>query len=239
MPPEDKDVNLSAELEAIFNEMEQESSTASSDGQSKAEQPTDQSVENTKVFAQRLKERTDKAVAEERDNIAKEFGFKSWDDYQANKDKKLLEEKGLDPNEVSPVVEEIVKRRIDSDPRMKELESYRAKQAEAFAEKELKQLSSLLGEQITSLEQVPKDVLEDWKSSGSIKTSYMKLHGEELLKKARAAASRGDTQHLQSPNGAPQTPSNERPLTDDEKRIYRFFNPKVADEELNKMTRKI
>ncbi len=235
MADEEKDVDLSAELEAIFNETEPNSSTAGNNG----EQKTEQSVENTKAFAQRLKERTDKAVAEERDNIAKEFGYKSWSDYQANKDKKLLEDKGLDPDEVSPVVEEIVKRRIDSDPRIKELESYRAQQAQAFAEKQLKQLSDMIGEQLTSLDQVPKDVVEDWKTSGSLKASYMKLHGEELIKKVRSAASKGETQHLQSANGAPATPSGERPLTPDEKRVWKIFNPDMTDDELNNKRVKI
>lgn len=228
--------NLSAELDAIFSEMEQGAPTAGNDGKLQEEQS---SVENTKAFAQRLKERTDKAVSEERDNIAKEFGYQSWADYQAKKDNKLLEEKGLDPEEVSPVVEEIVKRRMDADPRMKELEAYRAQQAKVFAEQELKQLSELTGEQFTSLEQVPKDVIEDWKQSGSLKTSYMKLHGEEAMRKMRSRTFGNDTQHLQSPNGAPTQPSGERPLTDEEKQTYRFFNPKVTDEELNKMTRKI
>lgn len=235
MPPEETGDNLSAELEAIFSEMEQETPTASSNGQSQE----DNSVENTKAFAQRLKERTDKAVAEERDNIAKEFGYQSWADYQAKKDNKLLEEKGLDPAEVSPVVEEIVKRRMDSDPRLKELEAYRAQNARSFAEKELKQLSELTGETYTSLDQIPKDVIEDWKQSGSLKSSYMKLHGEEALRKMRSRVSGNDTQHLQSANGVPVQPSGERPLTDEEKQTYRFFNPKVTDEELNKMTRKI
>ena len=227
--------NLSEELEAIFQEMEQGTPTASSDGEAKEDAS---SIENTKAFAQRLKERTDKAEAEERENIAKEFGYQSWADYLAKKDNKLLEEKGLDPAEVSPVVEEIVKRRMDADPRMKELESYRAQQARSFAENELKQLSELLGEPITSLEQIPKDVIDDWKQSGSLKSSYIKLHGEEAMRKMRSRTASSDTQHLQSPNGAPAQPSNERPLTEDEKRTYRFFNPKVTDEELNKMTRK-
>lgn len=231
------DVNSSDELDAIFTEFEQGASTVNNDGETNKDDNT--SVENTKAFATRLKERTDKAVAEERDKIAKEFGYESWSDYQSKKDKKLLEDKGLDPEEVSPVVEEIVKRRLENDPRIKELESYRAQNAQKFAAEELKQLSELTGEQYTSLEQIPKDVIEDWKTSGSLKGSYMKLHGEELVKKARSASNGNSTQHLQSPNGTPPTPATERPLTDEEKRMYKFFNPSVTEEQLSKMTKKV
>ena len=242
MGGQNEGVDLSAELEAIFNGLEeQETPPAGSDG-NPGEQETQQlesQVDQTQAFAKRLKERTDKAVAEERERLAKEFGYSSYEDYQKNKEARLLKDKGLDPEEVSPIVEEIVKQRLSNDPRMKELESYRARQAEEFAKQELKTLTELTGGEITTLEQIPADVLDDWKQTGSLKSSYMKLHGEELVTKARAAAARGTTQHLSSPTGAPPTPQTERPLTDEEKKVWRFFNPKMSDEELNKKTTKI
>lgn len=238
MGAENDGVDLSAELEAIFSEEEeQETPPAGSNGETgKQEEPQ---VDQTQAFAKRLKERTDKAVAEERERLAKEFGYSSYEDYQKNREAKLIKDKGLDPDDVSPVVEEIVKQRLNNDPRMKELESYRAKQAEEFAKKELDTLKELTGGEIGSMDQVPKDVIEDWKTSGSLKSSYLKLHGEELITKTRAAAAKGTTQHLVNPSGAPPTPQTERPLTDEEKRIWKFFNPNMTDEELNKKTTKI
>lgn len=41
---------------------------------------------------------------------------------------------------------------------------------------------------------------------------------------------------MQSAGGATPTPSTGRPMTDKEKQMYKFFNPGIKDEELNKKT---
>ena len=204
-----------------------------------------QEVTETQAFAHRLKEATDKARAKEREDIAKQLGFESYEALQKSREKKTYEDKGLDPDEVAPVVEEIVKQRLESDPRMQELESYRQKQAQEWAKKELTELKTLTNGRITKLDDVPKDVLELWKSKGSLKGAYLELHGEELIREMQKGVARGQsgssTSHLQSPGGstAHQKDENVRPFTEQEKRIYKMFNPDVTDEELSKMTKKV
>ena len=145
----------------------------------------------------------------------------------------LLEEKGLDPELVNPVVDEIVKKRLAEDPRMKELEELKQRQVTEFAKKELEDVNKLAGTNFASLEEVPKDVIEDWKKTGSLKKSYINLHGEELILKARSEASKGTTTHLNNPSGAAPEGKAKRHLTDEEKRLWKFFNPNMTDEELN------
>lgn len=199
-------------------------------------EPTD--VTTTKAFANRLKEEKEKAKKEARDEIAAALGYESFEALQKEKENKLLEDKGLDPEQVNPIVEELVKQRLDNDPRLKELEEIKKQRVLDFAEKELKEISNLTGEQYTSLEQLPKDVIEDWRKSGSLKSSYIKLHGEELIVKARKSQLKGGTSHLQDTAGSPPAPSDTRPMTDKEKAIYKFFNPNVSEEELSKKTLK-
>lgn len=201
-------------------------------------------VTETQAFAHRLKEATEKARAKEREDIAKQLGFESYEALQKSREKKTYEDKGLDPDEVAPVVEEIVKQRLENDPRMQELEGYRQRQAEEWAKKELAELKTLTGGKITKLDDVPKDVLELWKTKGSLKGAYLELKGEELIREMQngvaSGQNRGSTGHLQSPRGStsPQKTENVRPLTQKEKDIYRLFNPSVTDEELSKMTKK-
>lgn len=191
-------------------------------------------VTKTQAFAHRLKEEKEKARKEARDEIAAALGYESFEALQKDKENKLLEDKGLDPEQVNPIVEELVKQRLDNDPRMKELEALKAQRVKEFAEKELKEISNLTGEQYTSLNQLPQDVIDDWRKTGSIKSSYIKLHGEELIIKARKAQTKGGTSHLQETAGTAPTPTDTRPMTDKEKAIYKFFNPNVKDEELDK-----
>ena len=224
------------ELDNLFKEEgQQETPPASSKTESPANPPEQkEDVTQTQAFAHRLKEEKDKARKEARDEIATALGYESFEALQKSRENKLLEDKGLDPEQVNPIVDELVKQRLDNDPRMKELEALKQQQVRAFAEKELKDISTLTGEQYTSLDQLPKDVIEDWKTSGSLKSSYIKLHGEELIIKARKAQTQGSTQHLQSTAGSAPTPTDTRPMTDREKAIYKFFNPGVKDEELDK-----
>ena len=127
---------------------------------------------------------------------------------------------------------------------MQELEGYRQRQAEEWAKKELAELKTLTGGKITKLDDVPKDVLELWKTKGSLKGAYLELKGEELIREMQKGVAgeqnRNSTGHLQSSRGStsPQKAENVRPLTQKEKDVYKLFNPDVTDEELSKMTKK-
>lgn len=243
MPNENEGANVefsTEELEALFGKTTQQETPPAP--QSEQTPPVGQQsnktedVTTTKAFAQRLKESTQKAVAEEREKIAVSLGYASYDEMQKAKDKKLLEDKGLDPEQVSPIVDELVKQKIENDPRIKELEQFKRKQVEEFAQRELNDISTLTGIKYTSLDQLPKDVIDDWRKTGSLKKSYITLHGEELILKAQHTQNRGDTSHLQSPSGSAPTPTNQRPLNDKEKAIWKMFNRGISDEELDKKT---
>lgn len=201
-------------------------------------------VTETKAFANRLKEATTKARNEERDAIAKELGYESYADMQKKRQDQMLEEKGFDPAEVSPIVEELVERRIAEDPRFKELDSIREQKMKEWAEKELKDLSDLTGGRVKTLADVPKPVIDRWKATGSLKSAYMELEGENLIRSMRntanGEATRGSTAHMSSPTSTPNNVHVEtRPYTDREKDIYRLFNPDVKEEELSKMTKPV
>ena len=105
------------ELEELFNDdVQQETPPAekTTEPQSDAQTETDNgeetlksnNVEQTKAFAKRLKESTDKVRNEEREAIAKEFGFDSYEAMMKSKEDKLIKDKGYDPEEVSPILDE-------------------------------------------------------------------------------------------------------------------------------------
>ena len=195
---------------------------------------THEKVDTTKAFAQRLKESTAKAVAAEREAIAKSLGYASYDELQKDREKKVFEDNGLDQSVVNPVIEELVKQRIDNDPRMKELEGYRQRQLQEFGRKELAELKELTGGQITSMAQLSRNVLDEWAKSGSLVDAYMKVEGRNLIKNLRNEQNKGTTSHLQNPSGTTGAPSGKRFLTEDEKKVWKMFNPKMSEDELNK-----
>lgn len=233
------------ELEALFgDELERETPTADEGTETQESGNTEtentgkpqNNVETTKAFANRLKESTEKARREEREAIAKSLGYASYDEMQKTREKKVLEDKGLDPELVSPVIEELVKQRLDNDPRMKELDGYRSKQVQEFGRKELAEITTLTGGKITSLAQLPREVIDLWAKEGSLKSAYLKLEGEKLITSMRSEQSKGTTDHLNSPNGGAHASTGKRYLTAEEKRVWKMFNPRMTDDELNKKT---
>jgi hypothetical protein len=217
------------ELEDLFNDDIQQETPPANDEQT----PPDNDVSQTKAFAKRLKESTDKVRMEEREAIAKSLGFNSYEELQKSRERKVYEDKGLDPDEVSPIVDEIVKQKLNDDPRIKELELFRAKQVEEFGKRELAEITKLTEGEITKLEQLPTDVIDLWKKKGSLKAAYLELKGEELILKARSGQSKGSTSHLAGTNGNASADSKKRPLTEKEKQLWKLFNPNMTDEELN------
>lgn len=194
----------------------------------------DKKVTESKAFAKRLKESTIAAVNKERENIAKQLGYESYDAMIKEREKKALTESGLDPEQVSPIIEDLVKKRIDDDPRMKELEEYREKQIKEFGKKELAEITKLTDGAITRFDQLPKTVMDEWRRTGSLKSAYLSIEGEKLLMQTRSTISKGNTSHLQTPASNVGPKSNTRTLTDEEKKVWRVFNPKISEEELNK-----
>ena len=231
------------ELDDLFGvESQQETPPAQEGTGQQQTPPTDEQKENakditqTQAFAHRLKEEKEKARKEAREEIAAVLGYESYEALQKQRENKLLEDKGFDPEQVSPLVDELVKKRLEEDPRMQELAEFKKQQAQDFAKRELSEISKLTGVQYTSLDQLPQDVIESWKKTGNLKQSYIALHGEELILQARTANSRGTTEHLQNPAGQAPTGASKRPLTEEEKSVWRFFNPNMTEEELNKKT---
>lgn len=229
-----------ADLEALFGgESEQESPTAN-EGTDDAESDDNQvsgaqesNVEQTKAFAKRLRESTTKAVNDERESIAKTLGYDSYADMMAKRDQQIIRDKGLDPEQISPVIDEIVRSRIDSDPRMQELSGYKNAQLEEFARGEINSLKELTGGRISSYKDIPKPVLDEFAKCGSLTKAYMSIEGVNLVTSMRRGGNNGTTAHLGSPNGAPPRDNGKRHLTDEEKNAYRIFNPKITDKELN------
>lgn len=215
------------------NNVVQPTQTASNNS-TKPDEVTPDNVETTKAFAKRLSERTTKAVAEEREAIAHQMGYASYDEMIKSRERQTLEDQGLDPDQVVPVVDKLVEERLKSNPVMQELNELRAQKLKSYADSQLQELTELTQGKITSLSQVPKNVLELWKTTGSLTDAYMQVYGKDLLIAARSAQSRGNTNHMSTPDaGNDSAQTNMRHLTPEEKLIWKAAFPKMTQQELD------
>lgn len=230
------------ELDELFRDEFEQTTPSADENNSQEDEGTDagnnsddsSEVDTTKAFAKRLRESTDKARREERELIAKSLGYESYDDMLKKRERKIVEDSGLDPEDVTPIVEKIVQQRLENDPRMLELEELKNQQLREFAKNELAEITKLTNGEITSLAQLPREVIELWKKKGSLKSAYMELEGEKLITKIRGEHSKGSTSHLQNPSGSNPGKVTQRHLTEEEKSVWRLFNPNMSEEELNK-----
>jgi uncharacterized FlaG/YvyC family protein len=218
----------------VENEEEKTPQATQPAQEEKHEEPTEKkSNETTQAFSKRLNE--------DRERIAKLMGFDTYEAMIKSRENQLLSDKGLDPEEVKPIVDKIVEQRLKEDPRMKELEEVHKEKVQTWAKKELAEITELSGGKITNMSQLSQDVVNLWKQKGSLKAAYLEVEGERLIREARLSAaseqSKGSTAHLNSPEGSPNQivgGPEKRPLTEKEKSIYKLFNNNLTDEELNK-----
>jgi len=240
------DTSLQAELDALLESDEQTPPSATQQQPTGTTPPATpapapaapatelKGKEGAQVMAARIRESTDKARLEEREAVAKAAGFNSYDELLKSQHEKIMKDQGLDPELVKPVLKKL----MDEDPRVKELENLKAKQIEEFGRQQLSEITTLTGGKITSLDQLSSEVIELWKTKGSLKGAYMYYHGHELTSQAaiaaRSAQTKTTTAHLQSPAGsAPGSDDGLRPLTNAEKAYFKEINPHYTDAELS------
>ena len=187
------------------------------------EQPVSptETVDQTKAFAKRLKESTEKARADEREKIANSFGYASWDEYLNHTTNEKLIDKGFDPEAVRPVLQEL----IEQDPRFKEAMKYKAEKEEIekrmFAEASIKQLNSVFGTKYTSVDDLDEDTVKDWNNGMSLEKAYAANHWNSIRDNAiKAAVSDNGKTHLKVLNGGSTESSKDRELMDGEDRIF-------------------
>lgn len=224
------------EIAELFKD-EQDSSPV--EPEPKPAETKEEKKDETKAFSIRLNE--------EREKIAKQAGFSSYEEMLKKNEQKKIEDTGLDPEIASPLIEKLVNERIENDPRLKELETYKKqekdRQFKEWCEQELKSLTKLTDGQIKSMNDVPADVIKLSEKTGSLKSAYMQLHGEALVNQIKAKQiakdSKGTTDHLVQPVGAGAQVGQTRPLTEAERKAYRMINRSITDAELDKIVKSV
>ena len=229
---ENEDKVLDIALDDLFKDPEEAATTQ--DSEKSSQEPS----EMTKEMSKRINEVRAKTERETRDSMAKELGYESYDAMKRASEKQVLKDAGLDDSEIEPIVQKLLDKRFAEDPRMKRLEAFEAKQKESFVTEQLKEISKLTGNNYKAVNELPKEVLTLWEKTGNLKQAFLAIQGEAIIQKSLAGKQNGSLAHLANP-GSTGVGTKERPLTDEEKAIWRMVNPDITDEELAKKTTSI
>jgi hypothetical protein len=190
-------------------------------------QPTSpvEPVDQTKAFAKRLKEETEKVRLAERENIAHSFGYNSWSEYaDAQTNNKLLD-KGLDPDSVRPVLKDLIREDPDYQEAMKYKAEKEALEKELFATNSIKALNEKFGTAYSSINELDPETVKMWNEGTPLEKAFAANNWESIrdtaVKKASVPKDNGKS-HLKQVNGSSQS-NNTREIGKDELNVFKMF----------------
>lgn len=198
------------------------------------EQPASPADNGAKAYAERLNRDRERIRSEERERIAQDFGYTSWDEYREAQTNSKLLDNGLDPETVRPVLKDIIK----SDPDYIEAMEYKKREealkAREWGEGEVRKLNSKFGTTFNSIDELDEETVKLFNNGMSLEKAYVSQHYDELEEKAIKKA-KIDTgkEHLKKDEGTPSTETVKKvEVTDAEFRKFKSINPYATDEEI-------
>lgn len=187
-----------------------------------------------KAYAERLNKDRERIRLEERERIAQDFGYNSWDEYRDAQTNTKLLDKGLDPDEVRPVLKELIK----SDPEYIEAMEYKKREealkAQLWGEGEVRKLNDKFGTNYKSIDELDADTIKLFNNGIPLDKAYASQHYEEIQEIAfkRAKINTGK-EHLKEQQGSPTADTSTRvEVSDAEFRKFKSINPYATDEEI-------
>jgi len=206
-------------------------STKSESPSEKKETIKEVQVDQTKEFARRLKEEVVKAKDQERENIAKSFGYSDWNEYvEAQTNSKIIE-KGLNPDEINPLINEVLERNPKYIEAMKYKEEKEALEKRIWEETSLKDLNDKFGTTFNSINSLDAETIELWNKGISLDKAYAANNYTKLIKPVEVQQPTGK-EHIQtSKSGA--TPTDSIKLSKEQFRVFRQINGEnLTDKEI-------
>lgn len=187
------------------------------------EQPTSpvEQVDQTKAFAARLKEEKAKAKLEAKEEIAKQFGFSSWEEYSNSQTTNKLLDRGLDPDSVLPVIKDLIK----EDPDYQKAMEYKAREEELekelFATNSIKALNDKFGTNYNSINELDQETITMWNAGTPLEKAYAANNWDKIRDAAVKKASSMDNgkSHMVPVSGG-NVKSNARELTKEQLRAF-------------------
>lgn len=184
-----------------------------------------ETVDQTKAFAQRLKQEKAKAKEEAKKEIAESFGYNSWQEYVDAQTNDKIIGKGMDPDAVKDVLKDLIYTNPDYVEAMKYKQEKEELEKEIFASNSIEQLNKTYGTNYKSVDELDKQTIDAWNAGTPLVNAYaaynMSTIIDSAVKKAMAARDSGKS-HLKTVSGSTEE-SKTREISQDELRVAKAF----------------
>lgn len=190
-------------------------------------QPTSpvEQVDQTKAFAQRLKQEKAKAKDEAKKEIAESFGYNSWQEYVDAQTNNKIIDKGMDPDAVKDILKDLIYTNPEYVEAMKYKQEKEELEKEIFASNSIEQLNKTYGTNYKSVNELDKQTIDAWNAGTPLVNAYaaynMSTIIDSAVKKAMAARDSGKS-HLKTVSGSSEE-SKTREISQDELRVAKAF----------------
>ena len=190
-------------------------------------QPTSpvEQIDQTKAFAQRLKQEKAKAKDEAKKEIAESFGYNSWQEYVDAQTNNKIIDKGMDPDAVKDILKDVIYTNPEYVEAMKYKQEKEELEKEIFASNSIEQLNKTYGTNYKSVNELDKQTIDAWNAGTPLVNAYaaynMSTIIDSAVKKAMAARDSGKT-HLKTVSGSSEE-SKTREISQDELRVAKAF----------------
>lgn len=187
----------------------------------------------TKAVSERINTVRKSTEKETRDNVAKELGYADYDSMKKAQEKKLVEEHGLNPEDVEKVVAPLVKKRLEEDPRFQKLAELERREKDNYIKEQLAAINATTGQNLKPSD-LDKETLDLWGKGIELEQAYYATKGKTILNGKVAEINKGSLNHLAPGSSGGQVKT--RTLTHEEKEMWRAIVPGITEEELSKKT---
>ena len=190
-------------------------------------QPTSpvEQVDQTKAFAQRLKQEKAKAKDEAKKEIAESFGYNSWQEYVDAQTNNKIIDKGMDPDAVKDILKDLIYTNPEYVEAMKYKQEKEELEKEIFASNSIEQLNKTYGTNYKSVNELDKQTIDAWNAGTPLVNAYaaynMSTIIDSAVKKAMAARDSGKS-HLKTVSESSEEPKT-REISQDELRVAKAF----------------
>ena len=190
-------------------------------------QPTSpvEQMDQTKAFAQRLKQEKAKAKDEAKKEIAESFGYNSWQEYVDAQTNNKIIDKGMDPDAVKDILKDLIYTNPEYVEAMKYKQEKEELEKEIFASNSIEQLNKTYGTNYKSVNELDKQTIDAWNAGTPLVNAYaaynMSTIIDSAVKKAMAARDSGKS-HLKTVSGSSEE-SKTREISQDELRVAKAF----------------
>ena len=190
-------------------------------------QPTSpvEQIDQTKAFAQRLKQEKAKAKDEAKKEIAESFGYNSWQEYVDAQTNNKIIDKGMDPDAVKDILKDLIYTNPEYVEAMKYKQEKEELEKEIFASNSIEQLNKTYGTNYKSVNELDKQTIDAWNAGTPLVKAYaaynMSTIIDSAVKKAMAARDSGKS-HLKTVSGSSEE-SKTREISQDELRVAKAF----------------